>query len=92
VAARGRKLGDNAGYKFHFRQRSVASLIAPGTTDFVNPDAAAGNPLLIFCMSTAVVKAAVVVAAAVTPIADCGIEQKNLSHRRSGRRLLLRAS
>jgi hypothetical protein len=91
VAARGRKLGDNAGYRFDFRQRSVASLIAPGTTDFVNPDAAAGNPLLIFCMSTAVVKAAVV-AAAVTPIADCGIEQKNLSHRRSGRRLLLRAS
>jgi hypothetical protein len=29
LAARGRKLGDNVGYKFHFRQRSVASLIAP---------------------------------------------------------------
>jgi hypothetical protein len=50
----------------------VANLIAPGTTDFVNPDAAAGNPLLIFCMSTAVVKAAVV-AAAVTTIAECGL-------------------
>ena len=68
----GRKLGDNAGYKFHFRQRRVASLIAPGTADFVNPDAAAGTPLLIFCMSTTVVKAAAV-AASVTPIADCGL-------------------
>jgi hypothetical protein len=60
----------------------VASVIAPGTTDLVNPDAV--RPLLIVCMSTTVVKAAVV-AAAVTPIADCGIE-------RSGRRLLLWAS